>query len=118
MITSRLQIAQQDTSEYLTSESPEGSKHWLQPSASHYLLITSGNTLRGQLVSTIQIHLAQMSSAAIYPAGLSLDQKDALMDDAEVLRAMYSEFSQEDRELAAVGLSHYAEVLAREESGT
>jgi|SRR3972149_2313224 len=116
MINSRPQLATQDTSEYLTSESPEGSRHWLQASASRYLLITSGNTLHGRLLSAFQIRSAQMSSAAIYPVELLLDPMGALMDDAEALHALYAEFSQEDRALAAAGLSHYTEMLQKEES--
>jgi hypothetical protein len=46
---------------------------------------------------------------------MALDPKDALMEDLETLRALYAEFGEEDRELAQVGLTHYARTLNREE---
>ena len=43
------------------------------------------------------------------------DADDALMDDEQALRAMYSEVAVEDRQLAEAGVLHYAESLRREE---
>ena len=39
------------------------------------------------------------------------DPKDALLDDGDTLCAQYAEFAQEDRALAAAGLSRYLELL-------
>jgi predicted DNA-binding antitoxin AbrB/MazE fold protein len=44
-----------------------------------------------------------------------IDPKDALMEDAATLQAMYAEFAQEDRELARSGLTAYARLLREEE---
>jgi hypothetical protein len=50
-----------------------------------------------------------------YVEALRRDPKDALLDDGDTLRARYAEFAQEDRALAAAGLSHYSELLQHEE---
>lgn len=43
------------------------------------------------------------------------DAKDLLMDDADALHALYSEFADEDLELATLGTAHYAHLLRVEE---
>ena len=50
-----------------------------------------------------------------YVEALRRDPKDALLDDGDTLRAQYAEFAQEDRALAAAGLSRYIELLQHEE---
>ena len=50
------------------------------------------------------------------PDVLAVDPKDALMEDADALQAMYAEFAPEDRQLAQSGLAHYAHILQQEES--
>ncbi len=44
------------------------------------------------------------------------DSKDTLLNDSAALQSMYAEFAQEDRQLAEVGLEHYARMLEEEET--
>ena len=44
------------------------------------------------------------------------DPKDALMEDPRALRTLYAEFAKEDRQLAQIGLAHYAQMLRQEEN--
>jgi len=51
-----------------------------------------------------------------YPdARMGADPKDALMDDAEALAALYRESAEEDLFLAQLGTARYAELLRWEE---
>jgi predicted DNA-binding antitoxin AbrB/MazE fold protein len=59
--------------------------------------------------STVEVEISSLPSTAI-------DPKDALLDDIDALHAMYTEFAEEDRNLAQLGLTHYAQVLNREET--
>jgi hypothetical protein len=45
-----------------------------------------------------------------------LDSQEALLDDPDKLRALYANFADEDRVLAQIGLSHYAQLLCEEEN--
>ena len=45
---------------------------------------------------------------------INLD-KDALMDDEELLKALYAPFSEEEQALAEMGLEHYSDLLKSEE---
>lgn len=45
-----------------------------------------------------------------------VDPKDALMDEPELLLALYQEAEEEDEFLAQAGLEHYAKLLEEEES--
>lgn len=44
-----------------------------------------------------------------------VDPQEAFLDDPATLRALYAEFSDEDRALVQTGLAHYAQVLREEE---
>jgi len=46
---------------------------------------------------------------------VSIDPKDALMDDPDVLAALYGDAEGEDQLLGQLGLEHYAEILRQEE---
>jgi prevent-host-death family protein len=45
----------------------------------------------------------------------SIDAKDKLLDNADVLRALYAEFADEDLQLAGMGLASYVQSLRKEE---
>lgn len=46
---------------------------------------------------------------------VDFSNKDALMDNPMALAALYQESAVEDKSLAEMGLSHYAEMLAKED---
>ncbi len=45
----------------------------------------------------------------------AVDRDEVLLDDPNALQALYADFAEEDRELAQIGLSYYAQVLREEE---
>jgi predicted DNA-binding antitoxin AbrB/MazE fold protein len=69
----------------------------------------------GVLQPTTRLDLPENTQVEIQVLTPAVDPKDALMDDEQVLHALYAEFEQEDRRLAETGLAHYAQMLHHEE---
>jgi len=55
---------------------------------------------------TVEVHIRAL------PLAVAVDPKDALMDDEAALQAMYSEFAEEDRQLAEAGLFSFLKTTA------
>ena len=69
----------------------------------------------GVLQPATRLDLPENAKVRLQIVTLAADPKDALMEDAQALRALYAEFEQEDRQLAETGLAHYAQMLRHEE---
>jgi predicted DNA-binding antitoxin AbrB/MazE fold protein len=69
----------------------------------------------GVLRPTTRLNLPENTRVEIQVLTPVVDPKDALMDDALALRALYAEFEREDRQLAETGLAQYAHILGQEE---
>lgn len=48
--------------------------------------------------------------------GAEVDWQEALMNDPETLQALYTEFAEQDREMARLGMGHYTQLIQQEES--
>lgn len=53
----------------------------------------------------------------VITSNANFDPRDALLNDATALQAMYAEFAHEDRQLVMMGMASYAGLLGEEEHG-
>jgi hypothetical protein len=112
--------AERTQSIHLRSENDQ----WGQPPASRYSFSIEGEVMYGlvssMLTSSSDVLANQLNSSIFFLEGVPRsgsetgpDPWDSLGDDE--LAALYAEAAEEDRQLAQLGLDHYAEILEQEE---
>jgi hypothetical protein len=100
-------------------------EQWGQPPANQYVFSVQGTAMRGYLLSSMPTSSPFTSANLASDYGYLLVETPGSVSDMQLedwsilsdedLAAVYEEVAEEDRLLAHLGLSHYAEILRQEE---